>query len=235
MADSIKNSFEEQDYESPVFVAPAFSALDRFKHDVGTGNLVLALVGILSAVAFFLLLSFVQSGATSTFESSFLLYLHGYAAPLLDQSALAICAMVTVVSVFFFCLLLYRRQWRDAAFWFAATAGGAMISNFVKRAVHRHRPELWDLIAPEGTGGFPSGHAMHSMAIALALLLVFRSVRSRPMLVAACAAFVALVALCRMYLGLHYPSDILGGWTLSAAWVCMLGVVFNRFGKKTSV
>jgi membrane-associated phospholipid phosphatase len=68
---------------------------------------------------------------------------------------------------------------------------------------------------------------MQSMAIVAALLILLRSHRSLRACIWIGSLFVVTVGLCRMYLGVHYPSDILAGWALSGAWVCALGLLFD--------
>jgi undecaprenyl-diphosphatase len=229
MTDSIKKHFDARDYDGPDFSARGFSPW--FGENISIGNLVLVIGLIFSATLFFCLVAYIRSGAAPLFEHAMLLSLHEYASPLFDDIAQSVSVMVTVISVAILGYLLYGRMWRQACFWLAATAGSAILSGIAKRAMHRHRPVLWNLVAPEGTFGFPSGHAMQSMAIVIALLILFYSARTRTMLLAGGSAFIALVAVCRMYLGLHYPSDVAGGWALSATWVCLLGILYRQFDK----
>jgi undecaprenyl-diphosphatase len=229
MTDSIKKHFEDRDYDGSDFAAGGVSSW--FGENISTKNLVLSIVLILSATVFFWLVDYVRSGAAPAFEHAIPLFLHEYASPLFDQFAQAVSIMVTVISLAVLGYLLYRRMWRQAGFWLASTAGAAILGSFAKRAVHRHRPVLWDLVAPQVSFGFPSGHATQSMAIVIALFILFYSARTRTMLCALGSAFIVLVAVCRMYLGLHYPSDIVGGWVLSATWVCLLGILFSHSDK----
>ena len=93
-----------------------------------------------------------------------------------------------------------------------ATGGSALLNLAAKQAFARDRPSLWESIAPEHNYSFPSGHAMGSMTLAVALVLLAWNTRWRWPVVAAMAVFVPMVGLSRVYLGVHYPSDILAGW-----------------------
>jgi membrane-associated phospholipid phosphatase len=199
------------------------SYVDRF-------GIIIFLGGVLMPLAWFLALANrVVSGGPFVIEKTWLLFLHGFEATLLDHIALVTSMLVTVVGVGVLCwLLLIRRQWHTALFWLTSIAGAAILNSIVKKAIRRDRPGLWDLISPHSSFGFPSGHAMQSMAIAVGLVVLFRYSRSRSTLIAGGIASVLLVGTCRMYLGLHYPTDVLAGWMLALAWVTALAMLFDE-------
>lgn len=121
--------------------------------------------------------------------------------------------------------LILRRHRREALFAALSLAGSALLNLGAKRSFARARPSLWTSIQPETTYSFPSGHAMGSMTLAAVVVLLCWSVHAQwgrtwrwPVTVLA-AVFVLLVGLSRVYLGVHYPSDILAGWTAALAWV----------------
>ena len=197
------------------------SYVDRF------GVVMFALAVLLPLSIFLSLANHVRDSALLATERSVLLFLHGFEAPWLDHVALVTSMAVTVIGLLVLGWLLLRRQWRTALFWLTAVGGAAIINSIVKKAIRRPRPELWDLVAPHSSFGFPSGHAMQSMAIAVALVVLFRHSKSRPQVLAVGCLFVLLVASCRMYLGLHYPTDVMAGWMLSLAWVTALAMLFD--------
>lgn len=108
------------------------------------------------------------------------------------------------------------------------TLGGWLLNEFLKSLFHRMRPPLpWLTTAPGFS--FPSGHAMTSLALyGFIAYFVLRHTRwsfSRNLLVIAILLLPILIGTSRVYLGVHYPSDVVGGWMISAAWVgmCVLG------------
>ena len=124
-------------------------------------------------------------------------------------------------------LALLRRT-RESLFAAVALGGSALLNLATKRLFARERPDLWLSIAPEHTYSFPSGHAMGSMTLAMVLAMLAWRTRWRWPVIAAMAFFVAMVGLSRVYLGVHYPSDILAGWAAACAWaVGCYGVVFR--------
>ncbi len=125
--------------------------------------------------------------------------------------------------------LAFARRLRAGLFAGLAIVGSALLNLAAKPVFGRERPSLWDSIAPEDNYSFPSGHAMGSMTLACVLVLLAWRTRARWPALAAGAVFVVLVGMSRVYLGVHYPSDILAGWTAAVAWtVAMWLIVFHR-------
>ena len=120
------------------------------------------------------------------------------------------------------------RRWREAVFAALAFCGSALLNIGAKQFFQRDRPSLWDSIAPEHTFSFPSGHAMGSMTLAAVVVLLVWHTRWRRIVLPAAIFFVTMVGLSRLYLGVHYPSDILGGWCAGLAWVVGVYLVIFR-------
>lgn len=117
-------------------------------------------------------------------------------------------------------LLLLLRGRRADGFFFALAIGGAATLNVLAKLLfQRARPALWTSLVPETDYGFPSGHAMGSLAVVAALSILLWRTRWRWTILALGSLFVVAVGLSRVYLGVHYPSDILAGWSASLAWV----------------
>ncbi|NZA25418.1 phosphatase PAP2 family protein [Luteimonas sp. SJ-92] len=126
--------------------------------------------------------------------------------------------------------LFALRRYREGIFAAIALGGAAVLNLAAKQAFARDRPSLWESIAPEPTYSFPSGHAMGSAALALVLVLLAWPTRWRWPAIAAAAMFVPMVGLSRIYLGVHYPSDILAGWAAASIWV--VGVYLMTFRRR---
>jgi undecaprenyl-diphosphatase len=93
----------------------------------------------------------------------------------------------------------------------------------------RERPSLWESIAPETSFSFPSGHAMGSMTLTWVCILLAWWTPWRWPVAIGLLGFSLLVGLSRVYLGVHYPSDILAGWTAASVWtVCCFFTVFQH-------
>ena len=127
--------------------------------------------------------------------------------------------------------LVYIKRRAEAA-WLAGSVVGASVLNAgLKSMLHRPRPELVPHLANVSNASFPSGHAMISAAIYLtigAMLAETQPRRSaRIFLMAFAGVLVLLIGVSRIYLGVHWPSDVLAGWTLGAVWALAVFVA-NR-------
>lgn len=119
--------------------------------------------------------------------------------------------------------------------WIAAFAGGSIIGEVLKRVVHRSRPTYGAAFVHVDTFSFPSGHAMGSMIgygmLLWVLFLFWHPKREWKILIYILAGLLVLaIGLSRIFLGVHYPSDVAGGWAAALAWlaVCITGVNVAR-------
>ena len=168
-----------------------------------------------------------------SFDEGILRFMRRHASGLFDQlmllaSALGSGLVVGAVDGLVCAALLWRRRWRDALFWALATGGAALLNWLAKLSFARIRPDLWPSLAPETSYSFPSGHAMQSMALAAALIVLLWPTAARWPVLVLSAAFTFFVGLSRVYLGVHFPSDVLAGWLASLAWVVGLSFLFYR-------
>lgn len=120
-----------------------------------------------------------------------------------------------------------------AAAWAAAAVGGAIVDYVLKTTIHRSRPEYAAAFLHGSSYSFPSGHAMGSIIgygfLAYAITLTVRWAGShRRIVLAAAVLMTLLIGISRVYLDVHYPSDVVGGWAAGLAWlaVCVTGYEF---------
>jgi undecaprenyl-diphosphatase len=157
-------------------------------------------------------------------DSFFLRWLHSFASPALDRVALLV---TDTGSVFFVCavavtlcaVLFYRKRRRDGLMLLVTVCGAGIIDLLLKLTFHRQRPALWSPIRLETDYSFPSGHAMLSSSLAFSVVLLLWPTRWRWLAVTVAAVYVILIGLSRLYLGVHFPSDVIAGWCASALWV----------------
>ncbi len=196
---------------------------------------VLLFVGVLLPLAGFVALADEVHELEAIYFDDLLLWkLHALHSPGLDRffvllSKLGYEWFLIPADVLIVGLLAWRKRWREASFVAICFAGSALLNLGSKRFFQRDRPSLWESIAPESTFSFPSGHAMGSMTLAVTLVLLSWNTRWRWPVALSALTFAVLVSVSRMYLGVHYPSDILAGWCAALVWVvgCFL-VMFRR-------
>jgi undecaprenyl-diphosphatase len=120
-------------------------------------------------------------------------------------------------------VLLWRRGFRDdARFLIAALAGASLLAQIAKHLVLRPRPELFVALTPVASPlSFPSAHAAQATAVVVALLLVLvpRITRHRRWWAPTLVSMAVLVGGSRVYLQVHFPSDVLAGTIATVFWV----------------
>ena len=167
------------------------------------------------------------------FDAPVLNMLHAVATPTLDRFFVLMTQLgylwgVVPLDLIVLLSLASRRRFRDGRFFGIAVCGSAALNIVAKNHFARTRPDLWLSLTPETTYSFPSGHAMGSATLGAALIILCWATRWRWPMTVASLAFVLLVGVSRVYLGVHYPSDILAGWSAAVAWVFGIYVLVDR-------
>lgn len=212
---------------------PRLAALARSIR--GDGRLLLAFLALaVLSLIFLKLASEVVEGDTMAFDRWVMLALRHrddleiplgvtwLQTPMRDITALGgptgLIALTLIITGF----LLALRKFATAGFVLASTAGGAMLSTLLKGVFLRPRPEIVPHLVMVDTTSFPSGHAMNSAIVFLTLgALLTRTQKDRWVriyLVAVAILLTLLVGFSRVYLGVHWPSDVIAGWIVGAAW-----------------
>ena len=150
-----------------------------------------------------------------------------------DALVTMVLAILTVI------VLLILRRWRTAACIGAAMAMAFLVGEVGKDVVNRKRPDVpWRIIALPKSPSFPSGHALNSMTLYGALALtVGRRLRSRWLRVLALAfgmGLPLLIGFSRVYLGVHFFTDVLGGWVIGLLFALLAGWADLRWERNPS-
>jgi membrane-associated phospholipid phosphatase len=167
-----------------------------------------------------------------SWDESILVAIHATAQPQLDQFAATLTKFggfrgVFPIATLTLLALLYLRRWRSLTYLLTTFLGSILINRIVKELLHRVRPHFWDSLAPELDFAFPSGHAMSSMTFIAALVIVTWGTRWCWVLLAFGSIFVPAIGWTRLYLGVHFPSDVLAGWMVSLAWAIGVSLVIK--------
>lgn len=120
---------------------------------------------------------------------------------------------------------LTQQRWRAAIYLSVTLLGNGLLNLAAKALWHRTRPDLWEVISPHLDFSFPSGHAMASMGFVSALVLVNWGLPGQRLRLGLGGLFVLFIGWSRLYLGVHFPSDIVAGWLLSLAWTVAMALL----------
>lgn len=149
-----------------------------------------------------------------------------------DLTSLGSITILSIVIVATVAFLVFSRKTRSALFVLASVIGGTILSSAFKALFDRPRPDF-AAAAKVFSASFPSGHATVSAVVYLTLGLLLAEAAGKRRLK---AYFIGLgivltiaVGVSRIYLGVHYPTDVLAGWSLGAAWAIACWIVYSMF------
>ncbi len=160
------------------------------------------------------------------FDTSLLLWIHQFSNPSLDAVMLTITRFgdreVIIPIVGISIVILWLRHYRQEAQIFTiASIGGAILNTGLKLFFGKPRPELWTRLIAETSYSFPSGHALGSMVVygLLAYLLTLHYPRFTPFIYIFAVVLIVLIGSSRLYLGVHWPTDIIAGYGVGFLWL----------------
>jgi len=150
--------------------------------------------------------------------------------------SLTVLGIAVVLAVGFLCLC---RAYRTALFLLAASILGSILCFFAKTALDRPRPEIVPHLTTVQSASFPSGHSMMSAVVYLTLAAIGAAVvegwRLKIFLLSSAMGLAMIVGVSRVYLGVHYPSDVLAGWWLGLGWAFLCWLVARLLQKENSI
>ena len=144
----------------------------------------------------------------------------------LDLTALGSSVVIVLISAITLCVLLLLRDRRGALQLLLASLGAGILTQATKHIIERPRPEqLPHLISAYGFS-YPSGHSLAAAALYLTISILalrhFRTIARQAVILAMALSVIALVGASRIYLGVHFPSDVAGGMALGLGWALLL-------------
>ena len=218
-----------------------------------TPRLALALLALIGAAvwAFFSIAGEVSEGETRAMDQAMLLWLRtpgdlndpigpGWLEVMVRDftglGGVGILSLVVLATAGWF---LMRREVRTAGFVVLATTVGMTMSSLFKSLYERPRPDLVPHGTMVSTASFPSGHSMMSAVVWLTVALVIArsldTLRLKVFVVTVAVFIVTLVGISRVYLGVHWPTDVIAGWSLGSAWALLCAVAASWLGRHRQI
>lgn len=163
-------------------------------------------------------------GGAGTLDEYLLAQLYAAHRPLLRDLALIVTSfgngrVVILISLIVAGWFLFRRRIRSAVLLLVITLTGRILVELQKIGINRLRPDDLEHLVPVKSLSYPSGHAANSMILFLGIAMIAARHEHRRWVIAAALAGTFLVGISRPMLGVHYPSDVVGGWAFGALWV----------------
>jgi undecaprenyl-diphosphatase len=149
-----------------------------------------------------------------------------------DFTAMGSTGVLSLMIVIVVGFLLIIRKRQAAIMVLFSTLSGVILSTILKIGFNRPRPELVPHATPVHTASFPSGHAMLSAVVYLTLGVLLARTQSAPRvkayIILVSLTLTLLVGISRVYLGVHWPTDVIAGWSLGSAWalLCWLAMLY---------
>ncbi len=203
-----------------------------FYTTVGIFLTVGAIIAIAATAAFAELAERVLAGGTQAFDVAILQWLHAHqskqlTALMVEMTYLGTGTVVIVVVGVAALFLWHTEHKHSARLLLAATVGNILLNWALKLVYHRARPSVFEWQTTAVSSSFPSGHAMSATVVygtvAYLLLRLQKHHWAKALTLVTAIVLILLICLTRLYLGVHYPSDVLGGIIVGLAWAsfCM--------------
>ena len=160
------------------------------------------------------------------FDKTILLWIHSFANPTLDGIMRLITRLndpntVAVIAVIILGILLWRHYYSEAQIFTIDCLGGVVLSYGLKSVFGKARPTLWESAIEDPSFSYPSGHALGSTVLYgfIAYLIATRYPQFSLLVYAVAVCLIGAIGLSRLYLGVHWPTDIIGGYGIGFLWL----------------
>ena len=185
-------------------------------------------VGVVAVAIFAAVAEAVTEGVTPSFDERVLQWFQSHRTPLLDKIMVEITTLgggvVLVMIVLVAAVFLWQTQHRWSVYLLLlGVLGGKLLNTILKQFFSRDRPSVVEWVTDVHSASFPSGHSMSSMVVYGSIAYLVGRLDYRPALRhsiwALAAVVILLIGISRMYLGVHYPSDVIAGFLGGLAWL----------------
>lgn len=172
-----------------------------------------------------------------SFDNPIIQYIYGFRTPLLGEIMSAVTSLGSVTGIMIgmsiaLIFLLIARQWWEGLFLIVSVSGSSLLNYYLKWLFKRDRPTFNPLVDESGYS-FPSGHSMVSFSfIGILGYLLTTMVRKKSMkvlILTLSTLLILLIGFSRIYLGVHYPSDVIAGFAAGCAWlvICIAALKYK--------
>jgi undecaprenyl-diphosphatase len=156
---------------------------------------------------------------------------------MLDITALGSFSVITLFTCVLVILFIAHKDWKGISYIFFMTVGSLSVPPFFKNLYVRARPDALERLQVVKSTSFPSGHAFTAtvtyLSLAFLLSRELKEIKLEILYYILAFVVIAFVATSRMYLGVHYPTDIIGGVCLGLIWFSLVSIPFIYYSKAT--
>ena len=194
------------------------------------------LVAAIAVAVFAAVAGAVNAGLTQDMDEAALRWFAAHRSAILDQVAIEVTTLGTTIVLIMLVLVASVFLWQTQHKWsvyvlFMGTLGGAVLNNILKGFFHRPRPTIVAWAETVHSASFPSGHAMSSLIAYGSIAYLVGRLNPSPVLQRTIWLIAALLILAigtsRMYLGVHYPSDVIAGFLAGLAWLTFVAATLK--------
>jgi undecaprenyl-diphosphatase len=198
-------------------------------------------ISLLFAIGFGLLALFVSDKKIANFDNRISEYIHSLSSPLLTSimkfftfiGSGSVIAIIMIIAIIFLYVVLKHRS--ELVLLVGVVIGSALLNLVLKVIFHRARPTINRLIEESGYS-FPSGHSMAAFTLyGILTFLLWKHISSyigRSFIIIFDILMITMISVSRIYLGVHYPSDILGGFLISGTWLILTIWTYQKYQER---
>jgi len=212
-------------------------------------SLVVILGMIFSLLIFIQIADWVTAGETASIDKKILLLFRNSENPSIplgperlqhvirDITALGSSTLLTIFTLLIVFYLALKKEVRSIVYVLSAAIGGGVLVQLLKHFFARPRPDIVTHLVSEFTMSFPSGHSAMSAVIYISFAVLISRIenshKTRLFLISSALIISFLVGLSRIYLGVHYPTDVLAGWMIGLFWALLCWFVATIIENKS--
>lgn len=205
--------------------------------DITKRSLAGVAVASILVLLFIIIASFVVHGKTVSWDTAILLAITDQSNAIANTILFGVThlgdvAVIVSLAALLVCVLKLKKKAFEIPYVILAVGGAIVLNASFKLLFQRERPELWNLLAYESTFSFPSGHSLITSAFVVFVIGLLWNTKWRVQSLIGGILYVVLIGFSRLYLGVHYPSDVMAGWCLGVAWGLFVLVIMNEYSRR---